>query len=100
MEARIDRLRRAFDAFNASGEPDTAFLAPDFEMQQASSIVDSAGVFTGPTALRDSLQELQESFDDLRFEPERMTEAAGDAIVIVVRVTGRGQGSGIEIDNR
>jgi len=68
MEDRITRLREALDAFNTSGvEPDPTFLAPDFEMQQASSIVDSAGVFTGPTALRDSLGELRESFDDLRF---------------------------------
>ena len=100
MKDRIAQLRRAFDAFNASGELDSGFLAADFEMQQASSIVDSAGVFIGPTALRDSLGELQESFDDLCFEAERISEAPDDAIVIVVRVRGRGRGSGIEIDNR
>lgn len=100
MEDRIDRLRRAFDAFNTTGAPDTAFLAPDFEMRQASSIVDTAGVFTGPTALRDSLQELQESFDGLRFEAERLVEAPTDEIVVIVRVTGRGRGSGMEVDNR
>ena len=50
-QENVDRLRAGFDVFNRTGEIDVRFLAPDFEMHQASSIVDTAGVFHGPSAL-------------------------------------------------
>ncbi|MDQ2676529.1 MAG: nuclear transport factor 2 family protein, partial [Actinomycetota bacterium] len=71
-----------------------------FELRQASSIIDSAGTFRGRDAFREVLGELQESFADLRFEPERFAEAPGGEVVVLVHVRGRGVGSGIEIDNR
>ena len=55
----VERIGAALAAFNESGEI-VANLAPDFEMHQASSIVDTAGVFHGRGALGDSLRELQE----------------------------------------
>ena len=46
------------------------------------------------------MQELAESFDDMRFEPEKFLEAPGGEIVVFIRVRGRGRGSGVEMDNR
>jgi ketosteroid isomerase-like protein len=94
-----DRLREAIEAFGRGEEADPEFLAPDFELRQASSIIDTAGVFRGRGALRESLSELTESFDDLRFEPQRVLEAPGGEVVVLVHTTGRGRGSGLEIDN-
>src|SRR4051794_34205609 len=96
----IDRLRAGLVAFVESGETDAGFLAPDFELHQASSIVGSAGLFHGQTALRDSLRELRESFDDLTFEPETFMEAPGGEVVVLVRARGRGRSSGMETRNR
>jgi ketosteroid isomerase-like protein len=96
----IDRLRFGLETFNRTGETAVVgFLAPDFELHQASSIVDTAGVFRGPGALRDSLDELNESFENLTFEAERFLEAPGGEIVVLVHARGRGRGSGMEIDN-
>jgi ketosteroid isomerase-like protein len=95
----VDRLRAGLDRFNRTGEIEVGFLAPDFEMHQASSIVDTAGVFHGPDALRDSLRELEESFDDLSFQAERFIEAPGGEVVVFIHSRGRGRGSGLEIDN-
>jgi hypothetical protein len=50
----IDRLRVGLDTFNRTGEAAIGFLAPEFELHQASSIVDTAGVFRGRNAFRDS----------------------------------------------
>lgn len=97
---RIDRIRASLEAFLRSGEFPPGSVAPDVEIQQASSIVDTAGTFRGPGAVADVLAELRESFDELRFEPERFHEAAGGEVVVIVRVLGRGRGSGIEIDNQ
>ena len=68
-------------------------------MHQASSIVDTAGVFRGRTAPQDSLRELQESFEDLSFETERIVAAPGGEIVVFIHARGRGRGSGVMIDN-
>jgi len=95
-----ERLREAFDAFNERGEIVVEHLASDFEMHQASSIIDTAGVFRGPNALRESLEELQGSFEDLRFEPEEFHEAPGGELVVFIRVLGQGRGSQLQVDNR
>lgn len=99
-EETIDRLRSGLRAFIRSGETDVGFLASDFELHQAPSIVDTAGVFRGPAALSDSLDELRGSFERLVFEPEEFLAAPGGEIVVLVRARGRGRGSGMEVDNR
>jgi ketosteroid isomerase-like protein len=97
---RIDRIRAALNGFLRTGEFPPGAFAPDLEIRQASSIVDTAGTFQGPGAIEEVLEELRESFDDLRFEPERFAEAPTGEVVVIVRVRGRGRGSGIEIDNQ
>lgn len=97
---KIDWLRKNIEAFNRTGELRGGELPPDFEMHQASSIIDTAGVFRGPDSLGDSLGELRGSFEELTFEAERFIEAPGGEIVVLVRARGRGAGSGVEVDNR
>ncbi len=98
-QENLTRLQAGLQAFAQSGETDVEFLDPDFELRQASSIVDTAGVFRGRDALSDSLRELRESFEELRFDPEKFIEAPGGDIVVLVRAQGRGRGSRVEIDN-
>jgi ketosteroid isomerase-like protein len=99
-QGNIERLRVAYEAFNRTGEIVVAHLAPDFEMQQASSIIDSAGVFHGPDAFRDVLRELEEAFEDFRAEAEEFIRASAGEIVVLLHVLGRGRSSGAEMDNR
>jgi ketosteroid isomerase-like protein len=95
----VERLRAGIEAFRRTGEIDVSFLAPDFELHQASSIVDTAGVFRGRGAPQDSLRELQESFEGLSFEAERFIEAPGGEIVVFIHARGQGRGSGVKIHN-
>ena len=98
-QGRIDQLRANLEAFNRTGEVNLGRLAPDFEVHQASSIIDTAGVFSGPDAPKDSLRELQEAFEELSFEGEEFIEAPSGEVVVFIRARGRGLGSGVEIDN-
>ena len=98
-QENVDKLRRGLESFNRTGEIDTSFLADDFEAHQASSIIDTDGIFRGPDALRAALSELAEVFDELRLEPEGFIEAAGGEVVVLIRARGRGRGSGLELDN-
>jgi ketosteroid isomerase-like protein len=98
-QENIDRIRAGFEAFNRTGEITVDHLAPDFELHQASSIVDTAGVFHGPDAFRDVLSELRGAFEELSFEAEEFFEAPNGDIVVFIHARGRGRGSGVEIDN-
>ena len=95
----LERLRSALETFNSTGELRGFPMTPDFELHQASSIIDTAGVFRGGGAFRSTLAELEESFEDLTFEGERFLEAPGGEVVVLVRVRGRGRASGMDIDN-
>jgi ketosteroid isomerase-like protein len=95
----IDRMRAGLERFGQTGEVPTGFLAPDFELHQSSSIIGTAGIFRGADAFRDSLAELDEAFEDMKFEPERVLEAPGGEIVALIHTHGRGRGSGVEADN-
>ena len=100
MSERTDRLRRGYEAFGKTGETEADFFAPDFELrQQASSIIDTAGVFRGKDAVRGVMQELEESFEEIDMEIEDLIEAPAGEVVALVRICGRGRGSRIEIDN-
>jgi ketosteroid isomerase-like protein len=99
MSTAIERLRAGLDEFNRTGEIPSDFYAPDFELHQASSIVDTAGIFRGPGASEASLAELGESFEDMSFEAERIVEAPGGEIVVLIHARGRGRSSGLELDN-
>jgi ketosteroid isomerase-like protein len=100
-QEKIDRVRAGYDALNrGETEADVGLLASDFELRQASFIVDTAGVFYGRGAVRDVVRELEEAFEDLSFEPEEFMESPNGEIVVLVHVRGRGRGSGVEIDNR
>ena len=95
----LERIRAALESYARTGELPVGELAPDFELHQASSIVDTAGVFHGPEGLRESLRELEGSFDELTFEPERYVQAPGGEVVVLIHARGRGRGSGLTIDN-
>jgi ketosteroid isomerase-like protein len=100
MSENQDRLRFGYERFNRTGEYDVNLLAPDFEMHQASSIIGTAGVFHGRAAVIDVLRELEEAFEDLSWEVEKLIEAEDGRIVAFIRARARGRGSGVETDNR
>jgi ketosteroid isomerase-like protein len=98
-KAPIDWVRAGLERFERTGEVPSEFLAPEFELHQSSSIVDTAGIFYGPGAFHASLAELSESFEDMTFEAEGVLEAPSGEIVVLIHTQGRGRGSGVEIDN-
>jgi ketosteroid isomerase-like protein len=98
-QENLERVRAGFEAFYQTGELPDRFLAPDFELHQAWSVVGATGVFHGPNAVRDSLVEVEVALEDLSFAPEKFVEAPNGEIVVFVHVQGRGRGSGIDVGN-
>ena len=57
-------------------------------------------VFRGRQGIRDYFATLGEVFDDMHVDIEEITEAGEDRLIVVVRVTGRGTGSGANVEQR
>jgi ketosteroid isomerase-like protein len=101
MSQNADRLYAGYERFNLTREYDMDLLAPAFELHDGSGIIDTAGrVFQGRASLIDVLRGLEEAFEELRWEIERLVEVPDGRVLVFVRVRGRGRGSGVETDAR
>jgi ketosteroid isomerase-like protein len=98
--SNVELLRLAVDAAN---HRDVATLDAIWSEQAEfhSTFAASEGrVFRGRQGTRDYFATLGEVFDDMRVEIEEITEAGEDRLVVMVRVTGRGKGSGVNVEQR
>jgi ketosteroid isomerase-like protein len=100
MSQIAERIYAGYERFNRTREYDIDLLAPDFEMHEASTIIDTPDVFRGRAAVIDVLRNLEEAFEEMSWEIERLVEAPDGRVVVFVHARGRGRGSGVEIDAR
>jgi ketosteroid isomerase-like protein len=98
-QENVEVVRTAYEGWNAGEGFDPELLTPDFELVQASSIIDSAGIFRGRNAVREVMEELQAAFEELDFIPEAIVDAGDDHVLVLVRAHGRGRASGMTMDN-
>ena len=91
-EEMIAALRRFHDAFNRGDiEAVVQLVHPDVELVRAGGMSSSKGV----AALREWMK--PDAFEEQRAEPLDF-RVNGDKVLVREHVTGRGAGSGIEID--
>jgi ketosteroid isomerase-like protein len=81
--------RRDFDAAVECFDPHIEWILP--ALQDADSCI-------GPAAVRRFWEGLDETFEELRLEPQEAVDA-GDRVAIRLRYHVRGKGSGVEIDS-
>jgi uncharacterized protein len=95
----VELLRSGYDAVNR-GDHEAFFqiLDPAIEWK-APDRTPFAGTYHGHEAVRKLLDTYLDAFDDLRLEPEEFFDA-DDRIVVFVRETARGRGSGVEVQIR
>jgi ketosteroid isomerase-like protein len=98
-EEDLEALRRGYEALNR-GEVESVLelIDPDIEWQPGQDDP-QFGTFTGRAGFETLLRSWSESFDEFRVEPVEMT-IAGDSVVVVVRQSGRGHGSGVALEAR
>lgn len=93
------RVREAIDAINR-GDVD-GFLAgthADFEWR-ALEESPMAGTYRGREAVRAYVEEWRNTLDDVRLDIETLEEV-NDHVLVVVRGSGGGKASGVEVTNR
>jgi ketosteroid isomerase-like protein len=96
-EANIESVRRGYAALN-QGDLWVVLdlLDPDIEWHEPAPSPD-AGTHQGRESFERFLRGWLESFDEFRVEPQRIIEQ-DDRLIAVVRQTGKGRASGLEIE--
>jgi ketosteroid isomerase-like protein len=99
-EDQIEQVRSVVDAVNHHDLSTlTAMTSEEFEFR--STFAASEGrVFRGRPGVSDYFDTLDEVFDDMQIEIERITDAGEDRLVVVVLVKGRGKASGANVEQR
>jgi ketosteroid isomerase-like protein len=94
----LEELRSSYEALARTGEwPGGGLLATDFKLHQ-DPMLDAGKVFHGPEAPNELMSGFRQAFTDTTFESERFIEAPAGELVVIVRVRGRGQASGIGLE--
>ena len=98
-EADVEALRRGYEALN-SGDLSVVLelLDPEMEWHEPQPSPD-AGTHRGRDSFERFFRGWMDSFEDFRVEPERVVER-GRKLIAVVRQSGRGRSSGVEVDAR
>ena len=99
-QENVETLRAGYEAVNR-GDYDAFFQILDLAIEwKAPDRTPFAGAHHGHEAVKELLKTYLEAFDDLRMEPEEFFDDAGDRIVVFIRETARGRGSGVEVEIR
>jgi uncharacterized protein len=95
----VHQLRRGYEALNR-GDLSVVLelLDPDIEWHEPAPSPE-AGIHRGRDSFERFFRGWIESFDDFRVEPEEVLERGG-RLVAVVRQSGRGRASGVEVETR
>lgn len=97
----VQIVRRGYELYAAGDlEGVAALIADDATLPDAGGLGitgSAAGSRLGPDGFRRAHEEALEAFEDYLVEPQRFIDA-GDAVVVAVRISGRGRGSGATLE--
>ena len=99
MAGNAEILRRGVEAFNARDiDRLVEFFDPETEMHSAFAQVDG-GVYRGHDGLRAWHRDLEETWDEIRLDPEELVER-DDEVLAYYAMHGRGSQSGVDVAMR
>jgi ketosteroid isomerase-like protein len=94
-EENVAMLRRGYDHYNRTGEPDYSLLDPDVIYDVSRRVFDPE-VYRGHEGVREFARLLREQWETIRIEPQDFIIAGDDVVVVPVRLVGVGKQSGAE----
>jgi ketosteroid isomerase-like protein len=96
-EANLELTRRAFEALAEGGvEELLPFVHRDFEMVTPSHLAAEPDTYRGHDGVRRWFDTFYEAMDEVRIEPQEI-RAAGDLVVMRMRLVARGRSTGLEM---
>jgi len=99
MSRRVETIRRAHEALNSGDVAGlVAVCDPSFRLDMSDRVLNPA-VYEGHEGIRQFVAEVHEAWETFTWEPEELVES-GDLVLALIRSTGRGRGSGLELDRQ
>ena len=94
----VETVRRAHEALN-TGDVETlvALCDANFRLDMSDRVFNPA-VYEGHERIRRFYSEVRDVWESYIWQPEELIEA-GPAVVALLRSTGRGRGSGVEVES-
>jgi ketosteroid isomerase-like protein len=95
----VELARLVYEYFNSrefSHVPE--FVAPDVEIDLSRNVFNPVK-FNGYEGVEQAVSMIDDVWDDFRFVPEQLIDA-GNQVVVVVKLSGKGKGSGAPVDQR
>ena len=96
-QENVERARQAFEHFLRTGEHLWETIDPKIEVYDHD--IPDAGNYRGHEGYLRWLEDWGEAWDDFSMEPERWIDA-GDKVVLILQMTAKGKGSGVEVKRR
>jgi ketosteroid isomerase-like protein len=97
-QENVEIVRRHMDAY-LSGDNEAALAAYDPEVQFDASLRPEGRIYHGRNGVAEAMRVWSGTWEDWKVEVEEIIDA-GDQVLLVSRESGRGKGSGIEIDQQ
>jgi ketosteroid isomerase-like protein len=96
-DRNVEALRPVYDAWGSGNwAAELEVYGPEMEWEWSDEFLDIGGVARDPSDASDRLRVFMSQWEDWRAEAERYIPA-GDKVVVFLRYSGRGKGSGAEI---
>jgi ketosteroid isomerase-like protein len=97
-QENVEVVRQAFQALEGGGvDQFLEFCAPEIDYSVRRDLPDTR-TYHGHDGVRALAADWQRVFEDFHLQPEELT-AAGDSVVAMMRISGRGTTSGVETGN-
>jgi uncharacterized protein len=98
-QENVEAVRRMYEAFNrGDAEAARAPLHPAVELHQAPDMPGTDSYY-GLEDFRHGIAQWLTAWEGFRFDPEEFLDV-GDSVLMRVRISGRGRGSGLEMEHR
>jgi ketosteroid isomerase-like protein len=94
-EENVAIVRRGYDHYNRTGEPDYSIFDPDVVYDVSRRVFDPE-VYRGHEGIREFAHLLREQWETIRIEPQDFIVAGDDVVVVPVRLVAVGKQSGAE----
>jgi uncharacterized protein len=102
-QENVEVVRRGYKLFSEGNlESVTDLISDEAELPDGGGLGvgdTAAGTRRGPNGFLQGAQDALDAFEDYRVEPQEFIDA-GDAVVVPVRISGRGRGSGATLEVR
>src|SRR5262245_55357379 len=97
-EENVEVVRAHIEAWSAEDAPRALSFLDPHVVADVWRTGGSDSAFYGSDAIAEYFRRYAGTFEDYRWEGERLTDLGSGAVLAVMRETGRGKGSGVPVD--